>query len=61
MFSLLPDNRRAFSSLSEREILSLAVAAEEEDGRIYSEFATRLAETYPGSAALFEAMAAEPG
>ena len=59
MFSLLPDNRRSFSSLSEREILSLAVAAEEEDGRIYSEFATRLAGTYPGSAALFEAMAAE--
>lgn len=59
MFSLLPDARRAFSSLSEREILSLAVAAEEEDGRIYSEFATRLAETYPGSAALFEGMAAE--
>ncbi|MHA6689533.1 iron exporter MbfA [Devosia sp. A449] len=59
MFSLRPDNRRAFTTLSEREILSLAVAAEEEDGRIYSEFATRLAETYPGSAALFEAMAAE--
>ena len=59
MFSLLPDIRRSFSSLSEREILSLAVAAEEEDGRIYSEFATRLADTYPGSAALFEAMAAE--
>lgn len=59
MFSLLPDSRRSFSSLSEREILSLAVAAEEEDGRIYSEFATRLADTYPGSAALFEAMAAE--
>lgn len=59
MFSLRPDSRRAFSSLSEREILSLAVVAEEEDGRIYSEFATRLAETYPGSAALFEAMAAE--
>jgi len=59
MFSLLPDNRRAFSSLSEREILSLAVAAEEEDGRIYSEFAARLAPDYPGSAALFEAMAAE--
>lgn len=59
MFSLLPDTRRSFSSLSEREIVSLAVAAEEEDGRIYSEFATRLAETYPGSAALFEAMAAE--
>src|SRR5215217_3006102 len=59
MFSFLPDTRRAFSSLSEREILSLAVSAEEEDGRIYSEFATRMAESYPGSAALFEAMAAE--
>ena len=59
MFSLLPDTRRAFSSLSEREILSLAVAAEEEDGRIYSEFATRLSGAYPGSASLFEAMAAE--
>ncbi len=59
MFSLLPDTRRPFASLSEREILSLAVAAEEEDGRIYSEFATRLAADYPGSAALFEGMAAE--
>ncbi|MET3927176.1 iron exporter MbfA [Devosia sp. 2618] len=59
MPSLRPDNRRPFTSLSEREILSLAVAAEEEDGRIYSEFATRLADTYPGSAALFEGMAAE--
>lgn len=59
MFSLLPDTRRSFSSLSEREILALAVAAEEEDGAIYSEFATRLADTYPGSAALFEGMAAE--
>lgn len=59
MFSLLPDTRRSFSSLSEREILALAIAAEEEDGSIYSEFATRLAPTYPGSAALFEGMAAE--
>jgi rubrerythrin len=52
MFPLLRDTRREFSSLSEREILSLAVAAEEEDGRIYSELATRLAPNYPGSAAL---------
>lgn len=59
MLSFLADNRRAFTALSEREILSLAIAAEEEDGRIYSEFATRLADTYPGSAALFEGMAAE--
>ncbi|UYN99217.1 MAG: rubrerythrin family protein [Devosia sp.] len=59
MFRLWPDNRREFSTLSEREILSLAIAAEEEDGRIYSEFAARLGETYPGSGALFEGMAAE--
>jgi rubrerythrin len=59
MLSLRPDNRRPFSSLTEREILSLAISAEEEDGRIYSEFATQLAATYPGSAALFEGMAAE--
>lgn len=60
MFSgLLQPNRRDFSSLDEREILALAVAAEEEDSRIYGEMATRLAPTYPGSAAIFEGMAAE--
>ncbi|SMQ85631.1 Rubrerythrin [Devosia lucknowensis] len=59
MLRFWPDTRRDFASLSEREILSLAVAAEEEDGRIYSEFAARLGDTYPGSAALFEGMAAE--
>src|SRR4051812_10061803 len=59
MFSLSLDHRRAFASLDEREILALAVTAEEEDGQIYSEFATRLAALYPGSAAIFEGMAAE--
>ncbi|MGV8955234.1 MAG: iron exporter MbfA [Cypionkella sp.] len=52
-------SRSPFSLLSEREILALAVGAEEEDGRIYSELATRLAELYPGSAAIFEGMADE--
>jgi rubrerythrin len=59
MLSLRFDHRRAFASLDEREILALAVAAEEEDGRIYLEFASRLAPLYPGSAAIFEGMAAE--
>ncbi|HTN61325.1 MAG TPA: ferritin family protein, partial [Devosia sp.] len=59
MFFRPLDHRRAFASLDQREILSLAVAAEEEDGRIYSEFARRLVGLYPGSAALFEGMAAE--
>lgn len=59
MVSLRADARRDFSSLSEREILSLAIEAEEEDGRIYSEFAMRLHDLYPASAALLEGMAAE--
>ena len=55
----LPQGRREFLSLSEREILSLAIAAEEEDGAIYGAFAERLRAAYPGSAAIFEGMAAE--
>ena len=47
-------HRREFASLDEREILALAVAAEEEDGRIYGELAVKLAPTYPGTAAIFE-------
>jgi erythrin-vacuolar iron transport family protein len=33
---------KAFHELTEREILALAIALEEEDGRIYGEFAERL-------------------
>ena len=50
---------KAFSDLSEREILALAITSEEEDGRIYMSFAEDLAERYPASAKLFEQMAAE--
>jgi erythrin-vacuolar iron transport family protein len=59
MFNPLRHPRREFASLDEREILALAVAAEEEDGRIYGELALKLAPTYPGTAAIFEGMAAE--
>ena len=59
MVSFLPDNRRPFSDLSEREILALAISAEEEDSRIYAEFALRLAANYPGTSRLFAAMADE--
>jgi rubrerythrin len=51
--------RRSFDSLSEREVLALAVSAEEEDGRIYAAYAERLRPNYPGSAAVFDGMAAE--
>lgn len=50
---------RRFSDLDEREILALAIANEEEDSRIYSEYAMGLAETYPASAKIFTEMAEE--
>ena len=50
---------RNFKDLSEREILALAIALEEEDGRIYGDFVDGLRETYPASAAIFEEMQAE--
>ena len=56
---LLRPHRREFASLNEREILSLAVAAEEEDGAIYAEIADKLEDKYPASARIFEGMAAE--
>jgi len=48
-----------FADLSEREVLAIAIAAEEEDSRIYMSFAEDLAERYPDSAKLFEEMADE--
>ena len=60
MATLLPQpNRRAFDSLSAREVLSLAIAAEEEDSRIYQAFAEKLGAAYPGTAKVFEGMAEE--
>lgn len=50
---------RKFKDLSEREILALAIAAEEEDGRVYADFADGLREAYPATAKLFEDMREE--
>jgi rubrerythrin len=50
---------RNFADLGEREILALAVSLEEEHGRIYTEYAHGLAETFPASAKMFTEMAAE--
>jgi rubrerythrin len=47
---------RSFDSLSEREILSLAVSLEEEDERIYGDYADGLRENYPATAEMFEGM-----
>src|ERR1700739_1387456 len=51
--------RKRFRDLTEREILALAVTSEEEDGRIYGEFADALRESYPATAEMFEEMRAE--
>jgi rubrerythrin len=50
---------RKFTDLTEQEILALAISNEEEDGRIYSDFAEHLREHYPDSAHIFSDMAAE--
>jgi rubrerythrin len=47
---------RTFGSLSEKEILALAISLEEEDGRIYADFADGLREGYPEQAKKFEAL-----
>jgi erythrin-vacuolar iron transport family protein len=50
---------RSFDSLTERELLALAITLEEEDERVYSDFADGLRENYPATAELFEGMRVE--
>ena len=52
-------NKRRFDTLSEQEILALAISSEEEDGQIYAAYASKLRADYPASAAVFDDMAAE--
>lgn len=56
---LLDIGRRSFDSLSEQEILALAVSSEEDDARIYLAYADQLRAQYPASAKVFEEMAEE--
>lgn len=52
-------NRRRFADLSEQENLALAISSEEDDARIYRQYAERLRAEYPASAAVFDGMATE--
>ena len=52
-------SRRRFSDLSEQEVLALAISNEEDDARIYRQYAERLREEYPSSSKVFDEMAAE--
>src|SRR5467141_1554983 len=50
---------KKFDSLSEREILALAISLEEEDERVYADFTEGLRENFPASAAVFDGMRQE--
>ena len=49
---------RSFDELTEREILALAISQEEEDGRIYADFADGVRAGYPATADALEKMRA---
>ena len=53
------EGMRNFDELSEREMLALAIALEEEDERVYADYAEGLRENFPASAAVFEGMREE--
>jgi rubrerythrin len=48
-----------FNELTEREILALAISLEEEDERVYADFADGLRKDYPATGAIFEGMRGE--
>jgi rubrerythrin len=50
---------RSFDSLTEREVLALAISLEEEDERVYGDFADGLREDFPATAEMFEGMREE--
>jgi rubrerythrin len=50
---------RTFKSLSEQEILALAISLEEEDARIFGDFAEGLKGPYPATAEMLQQMRAE--
>jgi rubrerythrin len=52
-------NRLRFRDLSEQEVLALAISSEEDDARIYRNYAERLRADYQDSAAMFDEIAAE--
>lgn len=50
---------RSFESLSEQEILALAIALEEEDERVYADFVESFRKDFPATASMFEGMREE--
>jgi rubrerythrin len=52
-------NMKSFDQLTEQELLALAISSEEEDGRIYADFAEGLRDEHPDTAKIFSDMSAE--
>jgi rubrerythrin len=50
---------KSFDELTEREVLALAISLEEEDERVYADFAEGLRQDFPASAAVFDGMREE--
>jgi rubrerythrin len=50
---------RSFESLTEQEILALAIALEEEDERVYGDFVENFRKDFPATAAMFDGMREE--
>jgi erythrin-vacuolar iron transport family protein len=50
---------KTFNELSEQEILALAISLEEEDERVYADFAEGLRADFPATAAVFDGMKLE--
>jgi rubrerythrin len=55
--ALFPHAQKSFADLTDREVLALAIQNEEEDGRLYRDFADGLRQDYPASADIFTTMA----
>ncbi len=56
---LIPPGKTPFDTLSEQQILALAISSEEDDGRIYRTYADGLRDDYPDTAKIFDEMAEE--
>ena len=52
-------SRKRFSDLSEQEVLALAISSEEDDARIFRQYAESLRAEFPASAKVFDGMAQE--
>src|SRR5690349_18602183 len=48
-----------FNDLTEQEILALAISLEEDDERIYADFAEGFRQEFPATASMFDGMRAE--